>query len=52
MIVFQITIAILLAATLGTVLSRKIHLPLELTLVVGSLAVALIPGQPLKNAPP
>ncbi len=46
MIVFQITIAILLAAILGTVLSRKIHLPLELTLVVGSLGVALIPGLP------
>lgn len=46
MIVFQITIAILLAATLGTVLSRKIHLPLELTLVLGSLGVALIPGVP------
>jgi len=46
MIVFQITIAILLAAILGTVLSRKIHLPLELTLVAGSLGVALIPGVP------
>lgn len=46
MIVFQITIAILLAATLGTVLARRIHLPLELTLVLGSLGVALIPGVP------
>lgn len=46
MIVFQITIVILFAAVLGTVLSRKIHLPLELTLVMGSLGVALIPGVP------
>jgi len=46
MVVFQITIAILLAAILGTVLARKIRLPLELTLVVGSLGVALIPGLP------
>src|SRR6478735_6476271 len=47
MIIFQITIVILLAAILGTVLSRKIHLPLELTLVVGSLVIALIPGVPV-----
>jgi CPA1 family monovalent cation:H+ antiporter len=46
MIVFEITIAILLAAIVGTVLSRKIHVPLELTLVLGSLLVALIPGVP------
>lgn len=46
MIVFQITIAILLAAAFGAMLSRRIHVPLELTLVVGSLGVALIPGVP------
>ena len=46
MIVFEITIAIFFAAILGTALSRKFHLPLELTLLVGSLGVALIPGIP------
>lgn len=46
MIVFQITIVVFLAAILGTALSRKFHLPLELTLLVGSLAIALIPGVP------
>ena len=46
MIVFQITIAIFLAAILGTALARKFHLPLELTLLVGSLACGLIPGVP------
>ncbi len=46
MIVFQITIAIFFAAILGTALSRKFHLPLELTLLVGSLCVAMIPGVP------
>src|SRR5688572_8294449 len=46
MLVFEITIAIFLAAILGTALSRKFHLPLELTLLVGSLGVALIPGIP------
>lgn len=46
MIIFQITIIILLAAILGTALARKFHLPLELTLLVGSLGVALIPGVP------
>ncbi len=47
MIVFQITIAIFFAAILGTALSRKFHLPLELTLLVGSLCVAMIPGVPV-----
>ena len=46
MIVFQITLAILLAAILGTTIARRFHLPLELTLVVGSLLVASIPGIP------
>jgi monovalent cation/hydrogen antiporter len=46
MLVFEITIAIFCAAILGTALSRKFHLPLELTLLVGSLGVALIPGIP------
>jgi monovalent cation/hydrogen antiporter len=46
MVVFQITIAILVAAILGTALARKFHLPLELTLLIGSLGVALIPGIP------
>jgi monovalent cation/hydrogen antiporter len=46
MIVFQITIAIFFAAILGTAFSRKLHLPLELTLLVGSLGIALIPGVP------
>jgi monovalent cation/hydrogen antiporter len=46
MIVFQIAIAIFSAAILGTALSRKYHLPLELTLLVGSICVALIPGVP------
>lgn len=47
MIVFQITVVILFAAILGTTLARKIHLPLELTLLIGSLGVALIPGIPV-----
>lgn len=46
MIIFQITIVIFLAAILGTALARKFHLPLELTLLAGSLGVALIPGVP------
>lgn len=46
MIIFHITIAIFLAAILGTALARKFHLPLELTLLVGSLGVAFIPGIP------
>ena len=46
MIIFQLTIVIFLAAILGTALARKFHLPLELTLLVGSLGVALIPGMP------
>jgi CPA1 family monovalent cation:H+ antiporter len=46
MAVFQITIAILFAAILGTGLARRFRLPLELTLVFGSLVVALIPGVP------
>ena len=46
MTVFHITIAILFAAILGTAISRRFHLPLELTLLVGSLGVALIPGIP------
>src|SRR4051794_33109444 len=46
MIVYHITIAIVLAAILGTALSRRYHLPLELTLLIGSLGVALIPGIP------
>jgi Na+/H+ antiporter len=46
MVVFQITNAIFLAAIFGTVLSRKLHLPLELTLLAGSLVIALIPGVP------
>ena len=46
MVVFQIIIAILFAAILGTALARKLHLPLELTLLVGSLVIALIPGVP------
>jgi monovalent cation/hydrogen antiporter len=46
MIIFQITLAILLAAILGVVLSRRFRLPLELTLLLGSLVVALIPGVP------
>jgi len=46
MIIFQVTIAILLAAILGTVLVRRFNLPLELTLLVGSLGVALMPGIP------
>lgn len=46
MTVFHITLAILLAAILGTALARRFHLPLELTLVVGSLLVALVPGIP------
>lgn len=46
MIVFEITIAIFLAAIVGTIIARKFHLPLELTLLVGSLAVALVPGIP------
>jgi membrane peptidoglycan carboxypeptidase len=44
MTVFHITLAILLAAILGSALAHRFHLPLELTLVVGSLLVALIPG--------
>ena len=46
MIVFQITIAIFCAAIVGVALSRRFHLPLELTLLVGSLGVAMIPGVP------
>ena len=46
MIVFQATLVILFAAILGSALSRKFHLPLELTLLAGSLAVAFIPGVP------
>lgn len=46
MIVFQITLVIFLAAILGTALARRFHLPLELTLLVGSLIVAVIPGVP------
>lgn len=46
MIVFHITLAILLASILGTAIARRFHLPLELTLVVGSLLVALVPGIP------
>lgn len=46
MIVFQLTILILFAAILGTALSQRFHLPLELTLLVGSLVIALIPGVP------
>jgi Na+/H+ antiporter len=47
MIVFEITIAIFLAAILGSALARRFQLPLELTLLVGSLAVALVPGVPV-----
>ena len=47
MIVFEITIAIFLAAILGSALARRFQLPLELTLLVGSLAVALVPSLPL-----
>jgi Na+/H+ antiporter len=46
MIVFQIAIAVFSAAILGTAISRKYHLPLELTLLIGSIGVALIPGVP------
>src|SRR5688572_15947225 len=46
MLLFEIAIVIFLAAILGTALARKFHLPLELTLLVGSLGVALIPGIP------
>jgi CPA1 family monovalent cation:H+ antiporter len=46
MIVFQITVIIFLAAILGTALSRRYRLPRELTLLIGSLGIALIPGVP------
>lgn len=47
MIVFQVCVAIFTAAILGTALARRFNFPLELSLLGGSLLVALIPGVPV-----
>lgn len=43
---FEVTVLLLLAACVAVGFSPKLHLPLELVLLIGSLLISLIPGLP------
>src|SRR4051812_46955253 len=43
---FEVTLALLLASTIAVAFTPKLHLPLELVLLIGSILVSFIPGVP------
>jgi monovalent cation/hydrogen antiporter len=49
---FEILLALLIATVLAAWLARRLEIPLPIMLVMGGLAIALIPGIPTVQVPP